>query len=71
MADPIRVEVEFEAEVGEGVLAEASEEAKRQILEVVIEACDHNKSEAARVLGLSRYGLVRALDRLGIDRGES
>ncbi|MEW6358548.1 MAG: sigma 54-interacting transcriptional regulator [Planctomycetota bacterium] len=50
----------------EGALQQLVEAYERQIILNAIERSDGNKSKAARLLGLSRQGLLNKLDRYGI-----
>ena len=47
-------------------LAQAIEEIERRMLSDALAASSGNQSEAARVLGLSRVGLIKKLSRLGL-----
>ncbi len=47
-------------------LADAIEEIERRMLSDALSASGGNQSEAARVLGLSRVGLIKKLSRLGL-----
>ena len=47
-------------------LARAIEEIERRMLSEALAASGGNQSEAARVLGLSRVGLIKKLSRLGL-----
>jgi Nif-specific regulatory protein len=47
-------------------LKELVEELERQTIQEVLEQCDHNQIQAARILGLSRQGLINKMKRYDI-----
>jgi len=49
-----------------GTLREILDRTEREVIERVLKECKGNRSEAARRLGLSRWSLLRKMERLGI-----
>ena len=54
------------ADTAPSTLADAIEEIERRMLSEALAASGGNQSEAARVLGLSRVGLIKKVSRLGL-----
>jgi Nif-specific regulatory protein len=48
-------------------LKEAVEELERRLIAAALDSSRHNQQQAARILGLSRQGLIKKLKRYGID----
>lgn len=48
-------------------LKELVEELERQKIQEALEQCDHNQIKAARILGLSRQGLINKMKRYNIN----
>ena len=54
---------------GHAVYDMVLQSVEKPMLEVVMKQANGNQSAAARLLGLSRFGLQKKLKRLGVDPG--
>jgi two-component system response regulator HydG len=59
------------ASVSSGRLADAREQFERRFIEVALARAQGNRARAARILGLSRQGLLKTMARLGIEGAAS
>ena len=66
LAEPMRGGESLPASHAERSLKEAVAELERGMISAVLEKSGHNQQQAARLLGLSRQGLIKKLKRYGI-----
>jgi DNA-binding NtrC family response regulator len=52
-------------------LSAAVERLQRRLIEDALRSCGGNRTQAARLLGMHRPGLIRLMKRLGIESGEA
>lgn len=67
LADQGQARIVVTAPLGEGV-REFGEAAQERLVRAVMEGCQHNVAEAARLLGLSRENLYYFIRKFGIER---
>lgn len=53
---------------GEDTLSARVAALERELIVAALDNCDGNHSQAARILGVSRVGLLKKMDRLGLSR---